>query len=228
MSLFRKSRIFVPLLFLGIAGCASHMRRHTITTVPVAGYEYGHDNAEDNIAISLTIGVLRKHGIDAGGAGEAGSETVSVPTNQAERAHRILENELAGLSQKQRDSFVIEWNWERGNLNAPDFLTDLPQLKKFKANTSETEFLGMLRRQKIDCTKRAWPDGTILQYELRPKADVTVYITFKQKRSMFESRTSRWRESGLTVPTSTWLLQRRSLCLTEVWKLLRYFALAII
>jgi hypothetical protein len=124
----------------------------------------------------------------AGGGGLSGWMTVSVPPNQEKQAHKILQDELAGLGQKQRDSFQIVWDWQNGNGGALDFLKDIPSLRRVTPNMSERDFVGILKRQKVDYTKLTPIAET--SYRVIPASRELVFVTFKDGQCIRVARIS--------------------------------------
>ncbi|HEV2329750.1 MAG TPA: hypothetical protein VGY56_13290 [Verrucomicrobiae bacterium] len=184
MKTSHKFFIFALLLSLNFTSSASGNNTNIIQTVAVA--EITFDN--NDTALPLTVGVLKKHSIVAGGGGLSGWMTISVPANQGKQAHKILQDELAGLSQKQRDSFQIVWDWQKGNGRALDFLKDIPSLRRVTPNMSERDFVGILKRQKVDY-KKLTPDAWT-SYWTKPAPREHVFVTFKDSQCIRVARIS--------------------------------------
>lgn len=187
MKASHKFDIFALLLSLNFTSLAFGNNTNVIQTVTVAEFSYTNETNE-LVAEPLTIGILRQHNIEAGGAGEAFSFYVDVPTSKANQAHKILENELVGLSQKQRDSFQIVWDWQKGNGSALDFLKDIPSLRRVMPNMSERDFVGILERQKVDYTKPTPAVETT--YCVKPAPRELVFVTFKDGQCFRVARIS--------------------------------------
>jgi hypothetical protein len=168
-----KFYIFALFFFLNFTSLASSSNTNIITNVAVAEFK----DEDENIASPLTVGVLKKHGIMAGGGGLSGGMTIGVPPNQEKQAHKILQDELAGLSQKQRDSFDITWDWQKGNGRALYFLKDIPSLRQVTPDMSESGFVDFLKRQKIDYTQVTW--GEQITYRIKPTLREVVFVIFK-------------------------------------------------
>jgi len=168
-----KFYIFVSLFLLNFTSLASSNNTNIITNVAVAELK----DEDSDTALPLTAGVLIKHGIMACGAGLSGGMTIFVPPNQEKQAHKILQDELAALNQKQRDSFDITWDWQKGNGRALYFLKDIPCLRQVTPDISESDFLDILKRQKIDYTKLPW--GIQMTYRINPVPRELVFVTFE-------------------------------------------------
>jgi len=184
MTLARKINLFASLLGLVLIGCASNSKVSEISEVEVAGYK----DSDAAAAEKLTFGILHDHGIMAGGAGNAGWMNVEVPPNQVSEAHKILENESAGLNQKERDSFDIVWRWQRGTNSELDFLKDIPSLRGVKPNMSETDFLTILKGQNLDYNKITSIGQTM--YYVKPATRELVFVGFKDGHCFLVGRMS--------------------------------------
>jgi hypothetical protein len=79
-----KKNIFISILFLLLAGCASHPKSDTRSVV-VATYQ-----ESDKVSYTLIYGTLRQHGIVAIGVDSGGWEEVNVGESQAAKARKIL------------------------------------------------------------------------------------------------------------------------------------------
>jgi hypothetical protein len=100
-----KVGVVVSLLLLLFVGCDSHPNQTGVLAVEVAGYK----ESDEATAVKLKFIILHQHGIEAGGYGKGGYIHVVVPPSQVAQAHKILQQELSGLSQKEKDSFQIVW-----------------------------------------------------------------------------------------------------------------------
>lgn len=176
--------VFASLFFVNFKSWASNNNTNIIQTVAVAEFSM----ADANIAEPLTIGALRKHGIVAGGGGLSGWMTIGVPLNQGKQARKILQDELAGLGRKQRDSFQIVWEWQKGNGSALDFLKDIPSLRRFTLNMSERDFVGILEQQKVDYAKLTPAAET--SYRIKPAPRELVFVAFKDGQCFRVARIS--------------------------------------
>ena len=174
MNFIQKIGVVVSLLLPFFVGCTSHPNHTGILAVEVAGYK----ESDEATAGKLTFVILHQHGIEAGGYGKGGYVHVAVPPSQVAQAHKILQEELSGLSQKEKDSFQIVWQWQKGNPNGLDFLGDIPSLKAISLKMSEAEFLDILHQQKLDYKQ----EGTAGQstYWVKPKVHVIVVFGFQE------------------------------------------------
>lgn len=184
MKTSHKFYFFAALFSLNFTSLASDNNANRFQTVTVAEIKFENNDT----ALPLTVGVLKKHGIVAGGGGLSGWMTIGVPANQGRQAHKILQDELAGLSQKQRDSFQIVWDWQKGNGSALDFLKDIPPLSRVTPDMSERDFVGILKRQKVDYKKL--PLAAVTSYWTKPAPREHVFVTFKDSQCIRVARIS--------------------------------------
>ncbi len=184
MNAIRNFNILASLLFLNFTSLASSNNTNIITNVAVAELK----DEDSDTALPLTAGVLIKHGIVAGGGGLSGWMTIGVPPNQEKQAHKILQDELAALNQKQRDSFDITWDWQKGNGRALYFLKDIPSLRRVVPEMSESDFVGILKLQKVDYTKLTPAVET--SYRVKPEPRELVFVAFKDGQCFSVARIS--------------------------------------
>jgi hypothetical protein len=79
-----KKNIFISILFLLLAGCASHPKPDTRMVVVATCKE------SDKTGCELIYGTLRQHGIVAIGVASGGWDDVNVGESRAAEARRIL------------------------------------------------------------------------------------------------------------------------------------------